>query len=286
MSIPTQENIPILLLAAGEAKRLEPLSREIIKPIVPICGTPIINMIIESYYQNGFRDFIIVLGIEEENIKKAINDLEIVKNSEISVEYAYQSRPMGMADAILSAEPILRKKLDEGCEYFFVSAVDVFFNEDVPKNMYRGLDQNENIGNVDILLSLIYSDDPQMSIGHGNASLDLKDEDNFKKIEKNKNKLLKIKKIVEKPCPDKRISNYYSMPIYIFRTTLFDYMRKLQKSSRGEYELQDVIEEMILDNKAVYGLDIMGKDDEPINYKNIGKYHITYMKDFLLMNFR
>ena len=52
-----KKDIPVVILAAGEARRLKPLSNHIIKPIVPIVGVPIINRIIQNFHKNGFKKY-------------------------------------------------------------------------------------------------------------------------------------------------------------------------------------------------------------------------------------
>ena len=52
-----------MILAAGFGTRLQPLTESIPKAMVPVNGTPIIELIIKRLTQAGFRDIIINLHI-------------------------------------------------------------------------------------------------------------------------------------------------------------------------------------------------------------------------------
>lgn len=259
-----KKRIPVVILAAGEAKRLEPLSEEIIKPIVPIAGIPLINRIITTYYNNGFKNFIIVISNSEKGIKTVIESMDIFIHKKITVEYAIQEIPKGMADAVLKAEGLVRKS---EANYFIVSASDVIFEKDTPHLMI----ENHIKHNSQITLSLLYSEDPKMAEGHGNVEIR---PDNL------------VTKIIEKPGSKNKISNYYSMPIYVFPLDMFDYIKYINKSQRGEYEIQSAIQKMIDSGIKCLGIDILPKLQKKIIYEKIGAYHITYPKDLLQMTFR
>jgi dTDP-glucose pyrophosphorylase len=52
---------------------------------------------------------------------------------------------------------------------------------------------------------------------------------------------------------------WYNAGIYIFRPALFEFTARLQKSSRGEYELTDAISAMIAAGQKLAGLEIRGR---------------------------
>ena len=76
------------------------------------------------------------------------------------------------------------------------------------------------------------------------------------------------------------------MPIYVFSIDILDNLKDLQKSERGEIEIQDAIQNMIKANKKVVGIDILPDFKGNFKYKDIGAFHITYVKDILAMNQR
>ncbi|MCP4761715.1 MAG: hypothetical protein GY870_08035, partial [archaeon] len=68
-------------------------------------------------------------------------------------------------------------------------------------------------------------------------------------------------------------------------TEFFNAIKHVKTSERGEYEIQDAIEEAIENNKKVLGVNILPKMKN-FKHKNVGAFHITYIKDLLNMNFR
>jgi NDP-sugar pyrophosphorylase family protein len=273
-----KKDIPVVILAAGEARRLKPLSNHIIKPIIPIVGVPIINRIIQNFNKNGFKKYICVIGEEEAGIKGTVLALEEVKNGNINLDFIIQKKPKGMADAIVQTSEIIKKTLpktnfsDSSIKtnpFFIVSSSDIIFEDDTSTMMFEKHLNSKS----DITLSLVNSSDDKMSIGHGNVS--------FSNTKKGI-----INEIIEKPGPKSKISNYYSMPIYVFSIDILDNLKNLQKTERGEYEIQDAIQNMIKANKKVVGLDILPDFKGNFKYKDIGAFHITYVKDILAMNQR
>ncbi|MCP4761546.1 MAG: NTP transferase domain-containing protein, partial [archaeon] len=243
-----KKEIPVVILAAGEAKRLKPLSNQIIKPIVPINGIPLINRVIENYYDNGFEKFYIVISPEEKGIKNTVSEFELVKNNKVFAEFLIQQEAKGMADAILTT---YEKVKDHKC--FIVTAADVLYEKETPTLMLEKHIENESY----LTLSLIYSEDEKMSVGHGNCVL-------------KENHM--VEKIIEKPGPEKKIGNYYSMPTYIFSTEFFNAIKHVKTSERGEYEIQDAIVLAIKNNKKVLGVNILPKMKN-FKFKNVGAYH-------------
>ena len=66
------------------------------------------------------------------------------------------------------------------------------------------------------------------------------------------------------------------MPIYVFTEELFNFLDKVQESSRGEKELQDAIQMMISHGAEVYPAKVL--EDNIYTTKDAGKYHLTYLQ--------
>ena len=60
----------VVILAGGFGTRLGEHTKHIPKPMIKICGKPILIHIINHYYKYGFKDFIIATGYKQEVIKK------------------------------------------------------------------------------------------------------------------------------------------------------------------------------------------------------------------------
>ena len=52
---------------------------------------------------------------------------------------------------------------------------------------------------------------------------------------------------------------WYNAGIYLFQSVVFDYMARLERSPRGEYELTDAISAMVGEQRTVAGLAIEGR---------------------------
>jgi len=61
-----------VVLAAGEGSRMWPLAETRPKHLLPIAGKPILGHILTALSQNGISDVAIVVGFQEEAIKRAM----------------------------------------------------------------------------------------------------------------------------------------------------------------------------------------------------------------------
>ena len=59
----------------------------------------------------------------------------------------------------------------------------------------------------------------------------------------------KLKRLIEKP--DYHVSNYVAIGVYIFDKNYLNYYQKIKKSSRGEYEIIDIINSYLDDEKII-----------------------------------
>jgi NDP-sugar pyrophosphorylase family protein len=254
-------DIKIVILAAGGATRMMPLSDYVTKPMLPILGVPLLGRIIDNFQEAGFSNFIIVYGKAEDQIvpyAKALGE-----NKKVNIQFVEQKKPMGMADAILLTQKlVIQGDVDDEMP-LIVTAGDILF------------DSNAILDSLDIFmkteakigLPLVESEDPEMAISYGNINM----VDN------------RVLGIVEKPGPEKRIGNYYSMPFYLFHKNIYNWLEKVEYSKRGEKELQDAIQMMIDTDQMVAGINLL---PQKIKRPQDGEYHITYPFDFLSMNFR
>jgi len=75
----------VVILAGGFGTRLGNLTQDIPKPMVKICGYPIILHIINHFYNFGCREFIICLGYKQEIIKEYFMNMNFYsKNIQVS----------------------------------------------------------------------------------------------------------------------------------------------------------------------------------------------------------
>ena len=72
----------VVILAGGFGTRLSEYTKTIPKPMINICGKPIITYIIKHYEKFGFKEFIIATGYKKIlsiNTLKNINQIQILE---------------------------------------------------------------------------------------------------------------------------------------------------------------------------------------------------------------
>src|SRR5512137_1593134 len=87
-----------VILAAGEGKRVRPLTRSRPKVMIPVANRPIIEYVIEALEKNGIREIIVVAGYRKEQVTRYLNQLDI------PIEVVVQQKQLGTAHALKCAE--------------------------------------------------------------------------------------------------------------------------------------------------------------------------------------
>ena len=62
-----------VILAAGEGKRVRPLTWSRPKAMIPVANRPIIAYTIDALVKNGIRDIIVVVGYRREQVTRFLN---------------------------------------------------------------------------------------------------------------------------------------------------------------------------------------------------------------------
>lgn len=96
-----------IILAAGQGKRLQPISNTRPKVMVPIANKPLLEHVILKAKKAGLTDFIILVSYRKEQIIEYFND-----GSEwnVNIEYVDQGKPQGTAHAVASCQDHVSKK--------------------------------------------------------------------------------------------------------------------------------------------------------------------------------
>ena len=92
-----------VILAAGEGKRMRPLTLERPKPLVVVAGRPILEHIIDAL-PSEVDEIILVIGYKGDMIRAHFGDSYKGRR----IKYAKQWMPAGTAHALSVAEPLLR----------------------------------------------------------------------------------------------------------------------------------------------------------------------------------
>ena len=86
-----------VILAAGEGKRVRPLTHSRPKALIPVANRPIIEYVIDALIQNGIRDIIVVVGYRKEQVTRYLNSLTV------PVTVVVQDKQLGTAHALTCA---------------------------------------------------------------------------------------------------------------------------------------------------------------------------------------
>jgi dTDP-glucose pyrophosphorylase len=87
----------VVIMAGGRGERLEELTRDIPKPMLRVGPRPLLESILLSYTDQGFRRFFIAVNHKAEQIEAHFGD---GRRLGVSIEYLRESMPLGTAGAL------------------------------------------------------------------------------------------------------------------------------------------------------------------------------------------
>lgn len=67
--IATHRDTPVVIMAGGKGTRLDPFTKILPKPLIPLGDKPIIENIMDRFYETGFSRFIVTVNYKKEMIK-------------------------------------------------------------------------------------------------------------------------------------------------------------------------------------------------------------------------
>jgi len=114
-----KKDIPVIIMAGGKGTRLDPFTRVLPKPLVPIGDKPIIELIMERFYKYGFHKFIYTLNYKKEYIKLYLKEARFP----YTIEWIEEPDYLGTAGSLY----LLKNKLSET---FFVVNCDSLLDYD------------------------------------------------------------------------------------------------------------------------------------------------------------
>ncbi|MFQ5577119.1 MAG: sugar phosphate nucleotidyltransferase, partial [Anaerolineae bacterium] len=212
-----------VILAAGQGTRMKALTAVRPKAMLPVAGLPVIARVVSQLRAAGITDIIVVVAAQDRHIRPYF---EAHPSGRPPLQFVTQPVAGGMADALLYAAPHIQTP-------FILTACDSLY----PDDHYRRLAQTHAAGNSPATLTLMELPPEEISRA-GSVQLARG----------------RVMRIVEKPPPGHAPSNIASLALYAFDTALLEYLHRIERSSRGELELQDAIQLLITDQGGLPGL--------------------------------
>ncbi|MFP4175384.1 MAG: sugar phosphate nucleotidyltransferase, partial [Halobacteriales archaeon] len=90
-----------VVLAAGEGRRLRPLTSLRPKPMVPVGNRPVLEHVVEALADAGVDEIVFVVGYRRERIQTYFGDGD---DWGVDIEYVVQGKQLGTGHALLQAE--------------------------------------------------------------------------------------------------------------------------------------------------------------------------------------
>ncbi|HLD03034.1 MAG TPA: sugar phosphate nucleotidyltransferase [Candidatus Nanoarchaeia archaeon] len=207
-----------IVLAGGLGTRLYPLTRAVNKHLLPVGKEPMIYNPIKKLVEAGIKDILVVTS--SQHMGDIVNLLGSGKELGCSLTYKVQDEAKGIADALRLAEDFANK------EKIVVILGDNVTTGSIKKyvDAFRKQDKGAKV-----LLKEV--SDPTR---YGVAALDERH----------------VVSIEEKPKNPK--SNFAVIGYYMYDGKVFDIIRKIKPSARGEYEITSVNNEYIKIGELTY----------------------------------
>lgn len=215
-----ESNLKAIILAGGTGSRLFPLTKVTNKHLLPVGKYPMIFHSVYKLKQAGLTDILVITG--KEHMGDVVNLLGSGSDIGVSFTYRVQDEAGGIAQALGLAEQFV------GDDQMVVILGDNVFADDISPYVERFREQKEG---AKILIQEV--SDPQRF-----GVPELQGEN--------------ITSIEEKPQQPK--SSYAVTGIYMFDSKVFDIVKTLKPSARGELEITDVNNAYIKQGELTYDI--------------------------------
>lgn len=203
-----------LLLCGGEGTRLRPFTHTRPKQLFPLVNKPILFYILEYLAVSPIREVVMITGTTGAQIRAAVGNGE---KWGLRITYVEQPQPLGLAHTVLIAEEAL------GAEAFMMYLGDNLLEEPL-SDIIQTFARNYAEGRLDELV-LVH---------------EVKNPSRFGVAEIEGDRVIKV---IEKPEAPR--SNLALAGIYFFSPEIYNSVRNISPSTRGELEITDAIQDLI-----------------------------------------
>ena len=237
-----------VLPVAGIGTRFLPASKATPKEMLPIIDKPLVQYAVEEAIEIGIEEIVFITNDEKHSIKKHFENNQkleqklLRKNKEEFVErlnpkifkdvkfhYVIQEEQNGLGDAVLKAESLIN-----GESFALLLPDDLFFSKKSCLSQLSSIFLNTNASTI---------------------AVNKIDKNNIHKYGvikpgKEKNEAILIDDIIEKPLVDDAPSDIAVCGRYIFTSTIFDHLKKIELDKSGEIQLTDAIKSLLSEEQV------------------------------------
>ena len=197
-----------IVLAGGSGSRLHPITKGVSKHLLPIYDKPMIFYPISVLMLSGIQDILIISTPSDiEAYERLLGD---GSSFGISIEYAIQQNPEGIAQAFIIGEDFIGKS-----NVALVLGDNIFYGQHFSSNLSTAANNTK---------------------GATVFGYHVKDPGRFGVVEFNKDG--HVLSLEEKPVHPK--SNYAVTGLYFYDNDVIGIAKSIKPSSRGELEITDV----------------------------------------------
>jgi glucose-1-phosphate thymidylyltransferase len=206
-----------LILSGGKGTRLRPITHTSAKQLVPVANKPVLFYGIEAMAEAGIEEVGIIIAPETgPEIREAAGD---GASFGLRITYIVQDEPLGLAHAVLTAEPFLAGS---------------------PFVMYLG--DNLLQGGITELVAAFREHEPDALI----LLTPVPDPENYGVAELEAaaaGEVGRVRRLIEKPANP--ATDLALVGVYMFTAGVHDAARAIEPSPRGELEITDAIQHLV-----------------------------------------